>query len=71
MVSDNAKNMNNDMMRELCENFNIKNLNLVIYMPKMNGAMEVPNKNIKKTMKKMSANHRGWPDLLPLTLLAY
>lgn len=37
----------------------------------MNDAVEAINKNIKRIMEKMSANHRGWPDLLPLTLLGY
>lgn len=71
IVSDNAKNLNNKMMEELCSKFHIKHLNSVIYRPKMNGVVEAANKNIKKIMEKMSANHKGWPDLLPLTLLAY
>lgn len=71
IVSDNAKNLNNEMMRELCDKFKVKHLNSVIYHPKITGAVEAANKNIKKIMQKMSANHRGWPDSLPLALLAY
>lgn len=59
------------MMRELCGKFNIKHLNSVIYRPKMNGVVKTANKNIKKIMQKMSANQEGWPNLLPITLLAY
>lgn len=52
IMSDNAKNINNEIMKELCGKFSIKHFNSVIYRPKMNDVMEAASKNIKKIMKK-------------------
>jgi len=48
IITDNAINLNNHMMSELCEDFKIKHHNSSPYRPKMNGAVEAANKNIKK-----------------------
>jgi len=48
IITDNATNLNNQMMTELCEEFKIKHHNSSPYCPKMNGAVEATNKNIKK-----------------------
>ncbi|XP_015169151.1 uncharacterized protein [Solanum tuberosum] len=37
----------------------------------MNGVVEVANKNIKKILRKMINNHRGWHKMLPYSLLGY
>ncbi|XP_055803456.1 uncharacterized protein LOC129872512 [Solanum dulcamara] len=37
----------------------------------MNGAVEPANKNIKKILRKMIDNHRGWHEMLPYALLSY
>ncbi|XP_015158294.1 uncharacterized protein [Solanum tuberosum] len=37
----------------------------------MNGAVEAANKNIKKILRKMIDNHRGWHEMLPYALLGY
>lgn len=55
IMSDNAKNINNE--KEFCGKFNIKHLNSVIYRLMMNDVMEAASKNIKKIMKKMLTNH--------------
>lgn len=57
------------MIKELYSKFKIKHLNSMINMPKMNGVMEAVNKNIKKIMEKTTTNHKGWLDLLAVTLL--
>ncbi|XP_015158391.1 uncharacterized protein [Solanum tuberosum] len=36
-----------------------------------NGAVEAANKNIKKILRKMIDNHRGWHEMLPYALLGY
>ncbi|RDX73678.1 hypothetical protein CR513_46682, partial [Mucuna pruriens] len=41
------------MMVELCEQFKIQHHNSTPYRPKMNGVIEVANKNIKKIVQKM------------------
>src|SRR3954466_10391160 len=47
IITDNGSNLNNKMMKELCESFKIKHHNSSPYRPKMNGAVEATNKNIK------------------------
>ncbi|RDY14137.1 hypothetical protein CR513_00830, partial [Mucuna pruriens] len=41
------------MMTELCEQFMIRHHNSTPYHPKMNGAIEVSNKNIKKIVDNL------------------
>ncbi|XP_027178217.1 uncharacterized protein LOC113777381 [Coffea eugenioides] len=50
LITDNAKNLNNDMVDGLCEQFKIKHRNSAIYRPQMNGAVEAANKNLKKIL---------------------
>ena len=47
IISDNATNLNNQMIKELCEEFKIQHHNLSAYSPKMNGVVEAANKNLK------------------------
>ena len=48
IITDNGTNLNNKMMQEMCEDFKIQHHNSTPYRPKMNGAVEAANKNIKK-----------------------
>ena len=48
IITDNATNLNNKMMKEMCEDFKIQHHNYMPYRPKMNRAIEAANKNIKK-----------------------
>jgi len=50
IITDNATNMNNQMMKDLCEEFKIQHHNSSPYRPKMNGVVEAANKNIKKIL---------------------
>ncbi|KAL4324615.1 hypothetical protein GQ457_11G028800 [Hibiscus cannabinus] len=52
IIIENASNLNNKTMDGVCEQFNIKHHNSVTYRPKMNGAVEAANKNIKKIVEK-------------------
>ncbi|KAK8703732.1 hypothetical protein V6N13_047378 [Hibiscus sabdariffa] len=71
IVSDNAKNLNSKMMERICERFKIKHHRSVTYRPKMNGAVEAANKNIKRIVAKMTTTYRDWHEKLPFALLAY
>jgi len=53
IITDNATNLNNKMMSELCDKFKIQHHKYDPYHQKMNGAVEVANKNIKKIVQKM------------------
>ncbi|KAG8474852.1 hypothetical protein CXB51_031494 [Gossypium anomalum] len=71
IISDNALNLNNSMITEGCSQFKIKHHNSSPYCPKMNGAVEAANKNIKKIVGKMTETYRDWHEKLPFALLAY
>ena len=48
IITDNAQNFNGKMIIELCAKWKIKHSNYSPYRPKMNGAVEATNKNVKK-----------------------
>ncbi|KAE8663807.1 Detected protein of unknown function [Hibiscus syriacus] len=54
-----------------CEQFQIKYHNSTTYRPKMNGAIEAANKNIKRLIEKMIETYKDWHEKLPFALLAY
>jgi len=58
IVTDNAQNFNGKTIVDLCVNWKIKHLNSSLYMPKMNGVVEVANKNIKRIIHKMVVSYR-------------
>ncbi|KAK8366682.1 hypothetical protein V6Z12_A02G135900 [Gossypium hirsutum] len=59
------------MITEVCSQFKIKHHNSSPYHPKMNGAVEAANKNIKKIVGKMTETYRYWHEKLPFALFAY
>ena len=71
IITDNATNLNNQMMSELCEEFEIKHHNSSPYRPKMNGAVGAANKNIKKKIQKMVVTYKDWHEMLPFALHGY
>nr|XP_027093622.1 uncharacterized protein LOC113714023 [Coffea arabica] len=71
LITDNAKNLNNDVVDWLCEQFKIRHRNSAIYRPQMNGAVEAANKKLKKIIRKMTEKHRDWHEKLPYALMAY
>ena len=60
IITDNALNLNNTMMKEVCSQFKIKHHNSAPYRPKMNGAVEAANKNIKRIVEKMTETFKDW-----------
>ena len=71
IITDNATNLNNHMMLELCEEFKIKHHNSSPYRSKMNGVVEAANKNIKKIIQKMVVTYKDWHEMLPLAFHGY
>ncbi|PKI60836.1 hypothetical protein CRG98_018767 [Punica granatum] len=71
LITDNAKNLNNKLIDELCAQFRIQHRNSSPYRPQMNGAVEAANKNIKKIIGKMMVNYKDWHKMLSFVLLAY
>jgi len=70
-MTDNDANLNSHLMKEICEQFKITHRNSTAYRPQMNGVVEAANKNIKKILRKIIDNHRGWHEMLPYALLGY
>ena len=58
-------------MEELCNQFKVKHSNSTPYRPKMIGAVEAANKNIKRILEKMSVTYRDWHEMLPFALHGY
>ena len=70
-ITDNASNLNNRMMDQLCQQFKIQHHNSAPYRPKMNGAVEAANKNVKNILSKMTETYKDWHEHLPYALCAY
>jgi len=60
IITDNGTNLNNKMMKELCDDFKIEHHNSSPYRPQMNGAVEAANKNLKKIIQKMVVTYKDW-----------
>ena len=71
IITDNATNLNNQIMIELCDEFKIKHHSSFPYRPKMNGAVEAANKNIKKIIQNMVVTYKDWHEMLPFALHGY
>ena len=71
IITDNTTNLNNKMMREMCKDFKIQHHNSMLYRPKMNGAVEAANNNIKKIIQKMIVSYKDWHEMLPFALHGY
>ncbi|XP_070050438.1 uncharacterized protein [Nicotiana tomentosiformis] len=63
--------LRSDLVKTMCETFKINHQNFTVYMPQMNGAVEVANKNIKKILRKMVDNYKQLHEKLPFSLLEY
>ena len=59
------------MVEELCQEFKIQHHNSSPYRPKMNGAVETTNKNIKKIVQKMVVSFKDWHEMLPFAPHGY
>ncbi|XP_047256226.1 uncharacterized protein K02A2.6-like [Capsicum annuum] len=53
IITDNAANLNSHLMQEVFQQFKIMHRNSTPYRPKVNGAVEYSNKNLKKILHKM------------------
>jgi len=71
IITDNAQNFNGKMIMKLHAKWKIKHSNSSPYRPKMNGAVEAANKNVKKIIQKMVVTYKDWHKMLPFALHAY
>jgi hypothetical protein len=59
------------MIIELYAKWKIKHSNSSPYRSKMNGAVEVANKNVKKIIQQMIVTYKDWHEMLPFAFHAY
>uniref|UniRef100_A0A1U7USK6 Uncharacterized protein K02A2.6-like n=1 Tax=Nicotiana sylvestris TaxID=4096 RepID=A0A1U7USK6_NICSY len=52
IITDNATNLNNDLMKAIYETFKIKHRNSKTYRMQTNGAVQAANKNIKEDIEE-------------------
>ena len=52
IIKDNVANLNNKMMKELCDDFKIEHHNSSPYRPKMNGELKLPIRISRKSFRK-------------------
>ena len=71
IITDNGTNLNNTIITALCVQFKIQHHHSSPYRPKMNGAVEATNKNIKKIIQKMKVTYKDWHEMLPFSLNGY
>ncbi|XP_038678394.1 uncharacterized protein LOC119979838, partial [Tripterygium wilfordii] len=71
IITDNGTNFNSKMVKDFCDQFKIYHHNSTPYRPKMNGAVEAANKNIKKIIGKMTENYKDWHEKIPFALYGY
>lgn len=71
IITNNGSNMNNKMMKDLCERFKIELHNSSPYRSKMNDVIEAANKNIKKIIQKMVNTYKDWNEMFPFALHGY
>ncbi|KAA3462454.1 receptor-like protein 12 [Gossypium australe] len=73
IISDNALNLNSSIIVEVYSQFKIKHHNSSLYRPKINGAVEAANKNIKKIGGKMTNTYKDWHEnyYLPFILIEH
>ena len=71
IISNNGLNLYNDMVTEVCTRFKIRYHNSVPYRPKMNGAVEASNKNVKKIIAKATETYKDWHEKLFFALHVY
>lgn len=58
-------------MSELCQEFKIEHHNSSPCRPKINGNVEITNKNIKKIVQKMVKTYKDWHGRLPFSFHGY
>ena len=64
IITDNGSNLNSKLIIDLCKEFKIEHHNSSPYRPKMNGAVEAANKNLKKIIRKMVVTYKDWHEKL-------
>ncbi|CAF1037601.1 unnamed protein product [Brachionus calyciflorus] len=72
IVSDQGRNFESDLIKELCNSLKIEKLRTTAYHPQCNGEVERQNRTLKSILSKyVNCNHTNWDLFLNTTLFAY
>ena len=72
LYSDNARNLNGEVMKSLCKLLGVTKLPTVPYRPSANGIMERENATIKTMLSSfVDERARNWDLLFPVLMLGY
>ena len=72
LLSDNGKELNNDVLAYVCEEFNIEQHFTSPYKPRSNGKTENFDKFLKASIRKLCQEDKeAWDQVLPQILFAY
>src|ERR1041384_3460121 len=72
LLSDRGTNFMSDIVKELCNNFQIKHHKSSAYRPQTNGMIERFNRTIGEALAKITSyKYKEWDEILPSVLLAY
>ena len=72
LLSDNGKEFDNSILKELCRLLGIEKIRTTVYKPSTNGAVERFHRTLNSMLGKVvETNQRNWDEFLPSVMAAY
>ena len=65
LLSDNGSEFNNDILRAVCDAFQIRKCNIVPYAPQANGKVERANRRILDILRHLTNSSSSWDTWIP------
>ena len=65
LLSDNGSEFNNEILRAVCESFQIKKCNIIAYAPQANGKVERANRRILDILRHITNASSSWDTWIP------
>ena len=71
MLSDNAKELDGELMREICKLLDIEKIRTTVYKPSTNAAVERFHRTLNSIIGKLVEDDHDWDIALPYVMAAY
>jgi len=71
MLTDNAKELDGDLMTEICRLLKIEKFRTTVYKPSTNAAVERFHRTLNSMLAKMIETEKDWDLMLPFVMAAY
>lgn len=71
LLSDNAKELDGELMREICKLLDIEKIKTTVYKPSTNAAVERFHRTLNSIIGKLVEDDRDWDITLPYVMAAY